>query len=169
MRRVVVFDTSVLCVWLEVPGRETCGPADDFWDRERVQALIIEETDQRSTFVLPLATIIETGNHVAQAGKRRLETARALMVLLGRALDEEEPWAAFSQQADLWGDENLRRLVQEWPQLAQSALSLGDATISRVADFYARTGAEVMIATGDQGLKAYQPAAPVRQPRRRRR
>jgi hypothetical protein len=169
MRRVIVFDTSVLCVWLKVPGKETCGPADDFWDRKRVQKLIIEEEAQRSIFVLPLATIIETGNHVAQAGQHRLETARALMALLEKALDEEEPWAAFSQQADLWAEETLRRLVQEWPQLAQSALSLGDATISKVADFYARTGAEVIIATGDKGLKAYQPAPSVRQPRRRRR
>jgi hypothetical protein len=169
MRRVIVFDTSVLCVWLKVPGKETCGPAGDFWDRERVRTLVIEEQAQRSIFVLPLATIIETSNHVAQAGQYRLETARALMALLEKALDEEQPWAAFSQQADLWAEENLRHLVQEWPQLAQSALSLGDATISKVADFYARTGAEVIIATGDQGLKAYQPAASVRQPRRRRR
>jgi hypothetical protein len=168
MRRVVVFDTSVLCVWLKVHGKETCGPEEDFWDRERVQALVTEETRQRSIFVMPLATIIETGNHIAHSGKRRFETAAALMDLLQRALDEQEPWAAFSQQADLWSDENMHRLVREWPELARAALSLGDATISRVADFYARTGAEVVIATGDQGLRAYQPAVPVRQPRRRR-
>jgi len=169
MRRVVVFDTSVLCVLLAVPGKDTCGPDDDFWDQERVDSLIREEKSQRSVFVLPLATIIETGNHIAQARRRRLETAQALMALLEMSLNEEEPWAAFSQQAELWGEERMRRLIEEWPTLSQSALSLGDATISAVADFYARTGAEVLIATGDQGLKAYQPTPSARQPRRRRR
>lgn len=168
MRRVVVFDTSVLCVLLAVPGKDTCGPHDDFWDQVRVDSFIREERSRRSVFVLPLATIIETGNHIAQAGSRRLETAQALMALLEMSLNEKEPWAAFSQQAELWGEERMRRLIEEWPRLSQSALSLGDATISAVADFYARTGAEVLIATGDQGLKAYQPTPPPRQPRRRR-
>ena len=168
MRRVLVFDTSVLCVWLAVPGKETCGPEDDFWDRDRVQALVDAEAEQRSVFVLPLASIIETGNHIAQAGRYRFEAAQALMGLLRKALDEDEPWAAFAQQADLWSVDSMNRLVQEWPRLAQAQLSLGDATIARVADFYARTGTEVVIATGDQGLKSYQPAVPVRLPRRRR-
>ena len=28
MRKVLVIDTSVLCVWLKVPGKETCGPSN---------------------------------------------------------------------------------------------------------------------------------------------
>ena len=27
MKKVLVIDTSVLCVWLKVPGKETCGPS----------------------------------------------------------------------------------------------------------------------------------------------
>ncbi len=88
--------------------------------------------------------------------------------MLKRTLDEEEPWAAFSHQADLWGQRNLESLVTSWPTLAASGLSLGDATIKNVAEFYASTGFEVMIATGDQGLKAYEAVAPPRIPRRRR-
>jgi hypothetical protein len=168
MARIVVFDTSVLCVWLNVAGKETCGKEGDCWDRFRVNALIEAETENGSTFVLPLATIVETGNHIAQAPDRRYETARGLMTLLKLTLDEKEPWAAFSQQADLWGQHSLEALVDSWPQLAASSLSLGDATIKYVAEFYAKTGAEVMIATGDQGLKAYEPAKPPKIPRRRR-
>ena len=51
MARIVVFDTSVLCVWLNVAGKETCGKAGDVWDRVRVDNLIEEETESRSTFV----------------------------------------------------------------------------------------------------------------------
>lgn len=140
----------------------------DHWNRARVETLIEEETESRSTFVLPLATIVETGNHIAQAPDRRYDTATELMTLLKRTLDEEEPWAAFSHQADLWGQRNLESLVTSWPTLAASGLSLGDATIKNVAEFYASTGFEVMIATGDQGLKAYEAVAPPRIPRRRR-
>ncbi len=168
MARVLVFDTSVLCVWLKVAGKETCGKKGDHWDRARVETLIEEDAESRSTFVLPLATIVETGNHIAHAPDRRYDTARELMALLKLTLDEEEPWAAFSHQADLWGQGNLENLVVSWPELATSGLSLGDATIKNVAEFYARTGAEVIIATGDQGLKAYEPVAPPRIPRRRR-
>ncbi len=168
MARIVVFDTSVLCVWLNVVGKETCGKEGDRWDRVRVDNLIKEETDSRSTFVLPLATIVETGNHIAQAADRRFDTARELMTLLRLTLVEEEPWAAFSHQAELWGQRSLEILVDSWPELAASGLSLGDATIKNVAEFYAKTGADVVIATGDQGLRAYQPAKPPKIPRRRR-
>ncbi|MEA3410391.1 MAG: hypothetical protein U9R74_02505 [Pseudomonadota bacterium] len=168
MARIVVFDTSVLCVWLNVAGKETCGREGDRWDRLRVNALIEGEKEGQSTFVLPLATIVETGNHIAQAADRRYETARELMTLLGLTLDEKEPWAAFSHQMDLWGQRNLEKLVNSWPQLAASGLSLGDATIKNVAEFYAKTGAEVVIATGDKGLKAYELTTPQKIPRRRR-
>lgn len=80
------------------------------------------------------------------------------MNLLTRGLDEQEPWAAFSQQADLWKPERMHALVKEWPDMAKAKLALGDATIKDVAEYYARTGAEVMIATGDKGLNAYAPA-----------
>ena len=56
----------------------------------------------------------------------------------------------------------------EWPELAAQKISIGDATIKSVADYYAKTGLEVEILTGDAGLKAYQPVTPVSTPRRRR-
>ncbi len=29
MKKVLIIDTSILCVWLEVPGKDSCGPKDD--------------------------------------------------------------------------------------------------------------------------------------------
>lgn len=168
MRPVLVFDTSVLCVWLQVPGKDTCGPRNDRWDKARVDALLTQEYIRNSTFVLPLATIIETGNHISQAPGRRLECATGLMELLSKCLDEQEPWAAFAHQAELWSPARLRKLIPAWPPLAQGGLSLGDATIKEVADYYARMGAKVIIVTGDQGLKAYEPTFPMPKPPRRR-
>lgn len=61
-----------------------------------------------------------------------------------------------------------QRLIAEWPDLAKSGFSLGDATIREVAEYFAQSGSEVVILTGDAGLKAYQPEKPVPIPRRRR-
>lgn len=67
MRKVLIIDTSVLCVWLHVDGMESCGPDNDRWTYERVYKKIIEEQEKGTTFILPVATIIETGNHIAHA------------------------------------------------------------------------------------------------------
>lgn len=43
MRKVLVIDTSVLYVWLKVPGKETCGPSNALVTYEMVSEKIEEE------------------------------------------------------------------------------------------------------------------------------
>ena len=83
--RVLIIDTSVLCCLLEVPGKETCGSGAERWDRSRVEKLLAEE--RGSTLVLPLATIIETGNHIAQAPGDRFTLATRFGRYLAFAAD----------------------------------------------------------------------------------
>jgi hypothetical protein len=166
MKRVLVFDTSVLCCLLQIPGKETAGPENDRWDFQRIDALVKAERE-RAVFVLPLASIIETGNHVAQAPSRRYEIASALGAMIGAAADAASPWAPFTDQADLWGAGRLRSLAASWPELAAAGITIGDATIKDVAEHYAAAGFAVEIVTGDGGLKAYEPVRPVPTPRRR--
>ena len=165
-RKVLILDTSVLCCLLDVAGKETCGPAEDKWDKDRIEELLNQE--RTATIVLPLASIIETGNHIAQAAARRYETALAFCEKLRAVSNATIPWAAFSEQADLWTSESLLRIATEWPNLANTGLSMGDATIKDVAEYYGKTGWTVEIITGDAGLKAYQPQAPAVIPRRRK-
>lgn len=161
-------DTSILCCWLNVPGKETCGCDGDQWDKARVEALIKSETEKGATIVLPLATIIETGNHISQAPKYRYECASELGKIINLAVDEQSPWAAFSEQANLWTSIELKRLAIEWPNKAAEQLSLGDITIIAVAQFYAKIGKYIVeIVTADEGLKAYQPAIQIPTPRRK--
>ncbi|KZE95416.1 hypothetical protein AVP43_02356 [Geobacillus stearothermophilus] len=168
-RKILVIDTSILCCWLQIPGKETCGSQGNMWNYERVNDLLTDEEHQGATFVLPLATIIETGNHIVQAAKDRYEYAQKLVRIIQKALDKESPWAQFSEQAELWKADELHKLIAEWPQQANQRLSIGDSTIKSVADYYAKvSGWEVEILTGDEGLKAYEPAKPTRVPRRRR-
>jgi hypothetical protein len=149
-----------------VAGKSTCGPDGDKWDKQRIEKLL--ESEKGATIVLPLASIIETGNHIAQAGARRFETATALCAKLNAVANAEIPWAAFSEQADLWSPESLRRTAEEWPAQAASGLSMGDATIKGVAEYYGKSGIAVEIITGDAGLKAYETQATIITPRRRR-
>ena len=43
MRKVLVIDTSVLYVWLKIPGKETCGPSNALVTYEMVSEKIEEE------------------------------------------------------------------------------------------------------------------------------
>ena len=167
-KRVLILDTSVLCCWLQVPGKEEAGPVNDRWNHNRINVLLEQERAKDSTFVLPIATLIETGNHIAQASSHRFERATSLAAYLGEAADAQSPWAAFTDQSSLWESENLRALAETWPQLASGGTSIGDHTIKDVAEYYAKAGYFVEILTGDAGLKAYEPARPVTVPRRRR-
>ena len=166
--RVLILDTSVLCCLLSVPGKETCGSDEDRWDNARITALLDEERARSSTFVLPLATIIETGNHVAQARGDRFGIAIRLAGFVALTADNASPWAAFTDQSGLWEPSQLKRLAETWPPLASSGTSIGDATIKDVAEHYAKAGYDVEIVTGDAGLKAYQPVSALKIPRRRR-
>jgi len=168
-RKILIIDTSILNCWLKIPGKETCGPSNDQWTFERVKTLLEDEKINKSTFVLPIATLIETGNHIAHLLRNQFEFATELTKILKASLAEEEPWAAFNHQSELWSNDKLTKLSDEWPTLATQGLGIGDATIKDVAEYYASTGSfEVQILTGDQGLKAYEPAAPPPIPRRRR-
>jgi hypothetical protein len=165
MRKILVIDTSMLCVWLDVPGKETCGSMDDPWDKERVDGILNKEEEEGTLFVLPLAVIIETGNHIAYS-QYAWERANALCEIIKKSIEAASPWVEFAQQDVLWGPKTLRQLAVDWPEYAKAKLSLGDMTIKIVAEFYAEMGHSVKILTGDSGLKAYEPAAVPLVPRR---
>lgn len=166
-KKVLVLDTSILCCWLQVTGKDTAGCGDDQWNHDRISTILHAERNAGSTFVLPIASLIETGNHIAQCNGDRHALATSLSQHLINSADATSPWAAFTDQSPLWDSPNLVELAASWPTLAVGGTSIGDATIKHVAEYYARAGYAVEILTGDQGLKAYEPLKPVVAPRRR--
>lgn len=172
--KIIIIDTSIMCCWLNICGKETCGPNHEKWDREKVEEYIKSETDKGATLVLALPVIIETGNHIAQAAARRYECGVKFVEMITKAVDEKSPWAAFSRQEELWDGEKIKELVEVWPEFVkeqkQKNLSMGDIMIKSVADFYAELGSEVVIFTGDQGLKIHENVdiKPANVPRRRK-
>ena len=170
MNKVLVMDTSILCVWLGIPGKDTLGEGKDQWDYHRVNQKIEQEVAANSLLVLPLASIIETGNYIAQCHGDNFSLATSLAELIRETANSETPWAAFTVQSDLWSSEKLNELADKWPTLAASKLSLGDATIKDVVEYYAEQRLSVEIFTGDEGLKAYEPISVphIMRPRRRK-
>ncbi len=169
MHRVLILDTSILCVHLQVPGKETCGAADEPWDYERVREQLEVERGLNATLVLPLAAIIETGNHIAQAAAQRYETAQRLAEIIRATINMESPWAAFDQQRILWEPEQLRELADQLPEMCSRGVGMGDMSIKQVADYYAALACDVEILTGDRGLRAYAAEPPRQMPVPRRR
>lgn len=169
-KKVLIMDTSILCVWLGVRWMEDCGGAGNKWTFDDVNEKIELEIAAGTTFVLPLASIIETGNHIAQLKKGpRKPYADKLVDIIIQSADNESPWAAFTEQSGLWNAESLKTLAATWGANVENRHSLGDASIVNVANYYCDLGFEVEIFTGDSGLKAYEPLQPSKmRPRRRR-
>ena len=53
MNKILIIDRSVLCTWLRINGKETCGPDNNRWDYERVNRKISDEIAVNTFLVLP--------------------------------------------------------------------------------------------------------------------
>lgn len=158
-KKVLIVDTCLACVWLKVPEMITAGPDDDCWDFERVNQKIKEETAQGTLLVLPLGTIIETGNHITQVKQGdRMPFVRDFAEKIKSSINGDAPWAAYSKQKALWEDRHLQELIDRWTTMNETAgrHSLGDVSILDVATAYRAAGFDVEILTADQLLKAYE-------------
>ncbi|MFO5473129.1 MAG: hypothetical protein ACLBM2_04295 [Dolichospermum sp.] len=163
MRKVLLIDTSLLCVWLKVPRKETAG--NNKWDFELVNEKILTEIEKGTTLVLPLATVIETGNHIAQAkttnsDSKRITSEKFAQIMI-YAADEKSPWAAFREQIVLWEAEGLKNLAEKFPNQAVEKTSMGDASIVVLGwYYYQEKGFHVEFLTDDNGLKSQEPPQP---------
>ena len=85
--RVHFIDTSVFLNILGVPGRSD--------EREKVMPEFIKISESKNdVLVLPYATIIETGNHIAHNGdgRQRRETAQRFAEALEKTIQNKAPW-----------------------------------------------------------------------------
>ena len=163
MRKVLLIDTSLLCVWLKVPGQETA--RNNEYNFEFVNEKILTEIEKGTTLVLPLATVIETGNHIAQAKTTNSDskriTSEEFAKIMIYAADETSPWAAFREQIVLWEAEGLKNLAEKFPNQAVEKTSMGDASIVVLGwYYYYEKGFHVEFLTADSGLKSQEPPQP---------
>lgn len=153
MIKVTFVDTSVLCEMLQVPGK--CSP-------ER-GAEVTVEADLRAEagehLVIPVTTVIETGNHIAQADEDRHNAACRFVAFLRAAVAEGGPWRLLETRL---GAEFLSAVCdgdstgQSFESLAAEKVGAGDIAILVERDQFLSASAlrDTDVWTFDQRLAA---------------
>ncbi len=163
--KILILDTSVLCVYLRIPGKDVCTGQIHLTHEVAVDEIATKERNGWK-FVLPVACVIEAGNHIAQCAGDRFTIAGNLIGIIHKAIHAHTPWIVFQDNLEIWHPKNISWL-DDWAQHAAAGLSMADRTIALIADDYSRKGYEVDIFTCDAQLKAHQPTQPKLIPRRR--
>ena len=116
---ICIIDTSVFCNVLRVPNRHQ--------NRDQVLDRLESLIEEGATLLLPLATIYETGNHIAQNGdgRERRETAERFATQVDLALRGENPFTP----TDINEEEEIRRWLAQFPDYAEREVEFGDMSI----------------------------------------
>lgn len=150
-RRVLIIDTSILVVWLGIPGFSDAG--SQHWTMKDIIKKFEKEERAGARFVLTIATIIETGNHIAHIKDRdeRRNKVIAFAELIEVAVSEKKSWMVYYSEHEMWSKEGLLMLADSWRSNGIYKLSMGDASILSVAN--ALKGLfDVELYTGDNQL-----------------
>ncbi|QSQ21118.1 hypothetical protein JY651_38905 [Pyxidicoccus parkwayensis] len=116
---VCIVDTSIFCNLLSVPNR--CQ------QRGAVFAQFREKTKANETLLLPMTTILETGNHIGQNGdgNARRHAAMRFTEQVKLALDGQSP---FTPTRFLTRD-SLAKWLDEFPKWTLQGSGFGDLSI----------------------------------------
>lgn len=109
---VCLVDTTILCEFLAVPKK--CS------DVHTIQEQVTRYAEEQATLLLPMATLIETGNHISQNGNehQRRDIARQFVTLVEGALSGQgRPFAV----ASFPNDETVKRWLRVFPGYAQNS------------------------------------------------
>jgi hypothetical protein len=116
---IVLIDTSVFCNIIPVPGLDQ--------DRNEVMKELTRNIEENATLLLPMATILETGNHIAHltGGQVRRKVAGWFCVEVKKALEGKSPWTPTS----FWEQDELFHWLREFPDHAMRRTGMGDLSI----------------------------------------
>jgi len=114
---IVLMDTTVFLNLLDVSHRNQ--------EKEKVSTDFQEYVDLNGTFILPMATIIETGNHIAQNGDGhvRREAALRFVDAVKGAFDGSAPWSP----AEFPNMKEVLSWIDAFPDLAGKNKSVSKA------------------------------------------
>ena len=116
MADVVIVDTTVFLNLLNVPDWND--------DREDVYRTFQRFFDAGATLLLPLATVFETGGHIADVknGGNRRRFAKVFCEEVNKALRRESPWVLVPPPDDVL----LEKWLHHFPDFAMQGISLSD-------------------------------------------
>lgn len=133
MAEVVFVDTSVLLNLLAVPGKNS--------DRDALTAEFKAAASAGVLLIIPIAAVVEVGNHIAQLadGTVRRDRATSFTDFLRKSIDGAAPWVVSGAS---WNETFLRRLIDGHGsrpglvELSSVGLGAGDASILHELDRY---------------------------------
>lgn len=124
---VKFIDTSVMLNLLEVPNR--CS------ELEKVKKEWRENLEANDVLIMPTATIIETGNHIAHIpnGDVRRKVAGVFGEFLRKTANDEAPWQLYSVKNI---KEELLYLADNIESFATCEIGIGDMSIVYAYEHY---------------------------------
>ena len=147
MSAVVLVDTSILTNVLRVPSK-----CDQHVD---VMTQLEDRINAGDQLMLPIATVLETGNHIGQNGDgaSRRACASRFVDVVKQAAEESVPWTIVPLPET--GD--MVSWLDGFPDRAMRAVGIGDVSIIRAwEDACARfQGSRVTIWSLDQHLQGF--------------
>lgn len=124
MREIYLIDTSVFCRILRVPNM-----CSNHEHREALAEMVrlTSRAGITTTLLLPMATIYETGNHIAQNGDGNVKRKAALRFTrqVQAAFDGQAPWTP----TPLPELREMSTWLAEFPDRAMAGVGLGDLSI----------------------------------------
>ncbi len=148
MSKIHFIDTSVFVELLNVPGRN--GHHEDI---KSEYELLVKNGDM---FVLPVAVLVETGNHIAHIGNGndRHRIAQLFSTIVQKAVDMEDNWSVIPEISTAI----LKNILRQFPAQACAQTGFGDASIIEQFEDYWNNRqpiGEMRIWSEDQHLQSY--------------
>jgi predicted nucleic acid-binding protein len=121
MSAIVIVDTSVLLNILDVPGRNE--------SRAQVLSELEELIEADDHLFIPMAAIVEAGNHIARVsnGALRRAAAERFIAEVRKALADEAPWKPINFPSN----QEVLGWLNAFPDAATQGLGMGDLSIKK--------------------------------------
>ena len=168
-KKLVIIDTSILVVWLQIPGFTSSG--EECLTKSQIDEKLQQYKEVGARLLLTIACLIETGNHIAhiQDGDIRRQKVNLFADFLISVVDKKDGWLMYNSEKEMWSENEIVNLANMWRENGIYKLSLGDASIITVAN-QLKPIFEVEVFTGDSQLRtiSQMPIKPVYAPSKKR-
>ena len=142
-------DTSIMTNILNIPSRNE--------KREEILRVFDSLDPSVDFLILPVSTIIETGNHIAHIddGRTRRDVATRFSRILKNIINEVIPWKLYGTKLEV---SDIDWIASEFPDYSLSETGIGDLCIIRQYSIYKESFpgiGKIMIWSVDNHLSSY--------------